>query len=188
MDKIIIVVLGVVGIVIGFFIIRFLFFKLLKLFNYKFKIHLIGRLTVVSNRNFESKYDYILLKSYAGTSKNDLIRNKARTIEEAIDIVVKSTAGGEFLKNIKIYELYKSYGKVKENYYAVEGDVWGLNDKNLHMQQGFKVGDKIMYRDLIGKKKNGVIQNLKNEEICIVKVDGKKSVIEISYNLISKIE
>ena len=98
------IVLGVVGIIIGFFIIKFIFFIFKDLFNYKFKILLIGRLSVVSNRNFESKYEYVLLKSYAGTSNNDLIRNKARTIEEAIDIVVKSTAGGEFLKNIKIYK------------------------------------------------------------------------------------
>ena len=48
------IVLGVVGIVIGFYIIKFIFFRLLKLFNYKFKILLIGRLSVVSNRNFES--------------------------------------------------------------------------------------------------------------------------------------
>ena len=182
------IILGVVGIVIGFFIIKFIFFRLLKLFNYKFKILLIGRLSVVSNRNFESKYEYVLLKSYAGTSNNDLIRNKARTIDEAIDMVVKSTAGGEFLKNIKIYELYKSNQKVKEKYFAIEGDVWGLNDKNLHMQQGFKVGDKVMYRDLIGKRKNGVIQNLKNEETCIVKIEGKESVVELSYDFISKID
>ena len=103
-------------------------------------------------------------------------------------MVVKSTAGGEFLKNIKIYELYKSNQKVKEKYFAIEGDVWGLNDKNLHMQQGFKVGDKIMYRDLIGKRKNGVIQNLKNEESCIVKIEGKESVVELSYDFISKID
>ena len=44
-----------------------------------------------------------------------------------------------------------------------------------------------MYRDLIGKKKIGVIQNLKNEETCIVKIDGKESVVELSYDFISKI-
>jgi hypothetical protein len=187
MNDIINVVLVVIATAVGFYVIKLLFLRLLKLFNFKFKILLIGRLSVVSNRNFESNYNYVLLKSYAGTSNNDLIRNKARTIEEAIDIVVKSTAGGEFLKNIKIYELYKSNQNVKENYYAVEGDVWGLEDKNLHMQQGFKVGDKVMYRDLIGKKKIGVIQNLKNEETCIVKIDGKESVVELSYDFISKI-
>lgn len=174
----------VLGIFIGFFIIRWL---LKLLFNLKFKILLIGKLSIVSNRNFESNYDYVLIKSYANASNNDLIRNKARTLEEAIDKVVKSTAGGEFLKNVKIYELYKSNKKVKENYYSVEGDVWGLKDKSLHMQHGFKVGDKVIYKDLIGVKKSGVIKNLKNEKTCIVKLEGKNSVVEISYDIINKI-
>ena len=78
----------------------------------------IGKLNMISNRNVDSKMDYVLIKNYAGSSKKELKRNKDVSIEKAIDKVVKATPGGEFLKNVRIYI-------VDGKYYAVEGDVWG---------------------------------------------------------------
>jgi hypothetical protein len=78
----------------------------------------IGKLNMISNRNVDSKMDYVLIKNYVGGSKKELKRYKGKTIEEAIDKVVKATPGGEFLKNVKLYV-------IDSKYYAVEGDVWG---------------------------------------------------------------
>ncbi|MES2287600.1 MAG: hypothetical protein V4547_18035 [Bacteroidota bacterium] len=78
----------------------------------------IGKLNMISNRNVDSKMDYKLIKNYVGGSRKELRRYKGKSLEEAIDNVVKATPGGEFLKNVKIYI-------VNSKYYAVEGDIWG---------------------------------------------------------------
>lgn len=78
----------------------------------------IGKLNMISNRNIDSKMDYVLIKNYVGGSRKELRNFKGESIEKAIDNVVKSTPGGEFLKNVKIYV-------VDSKYYAIEGDVWG---------------------------------------------------------------
>lgn len=78
----------------------------------------IGKLNMISNRNIDSKMDYANLNNYAGGSKKELRKLKSKTLEGAIDNVVKKTTGGEFLKNVKIYV-------INSKYFAVEGDVWG---------------------------------------------------------------
>lgn len=81
----------------------------------------IGDLNTVSNRNIENK-EYISLKRYSGGSKKEIKRSKSKSIEEAIDKTVKNVDGGEFIKNAKIYIIKKR----KKQYFAIEGDVWGL--------------------------------------------------------------
>lgn len=76
----------------------------------------IGRLTVVSTRNMDSKGEYVLLKKD--------VRAKAKTkkdncIEMAIDKAVKDYPTGEFMKNVVI-EVSNSGKKIR-----VTGDVWG---------------------------------------------------------------
>ncbi len=80
----------------------------------------IGKLNMVSNRNIDSKMEYVSLKNYTGGSRKELRRYKSESLEGAIDQVVKAVPGGEFLKNVKIYVVNKKY-------YAVEGDVWGYS-------------------------------------------------------------
>lgn len=79
----------------------------------------IGKLNMISNRNVDSKMEYKLIKNYVGGSKREFRKHKGKSLEEAIDNVVRSVPGGEFLKNVKIYH-------IDGKYYAVEGDIWGF--------------------------------------------------------------
>jgi hypothetical protein len=79
----------------------------------------IGRLNMVSNRNVNPNLQYKVLSTYSGVSQRELRRSRAKTIEDAVNQTVKNVSGGEFLMNVKIYIL-------STKYYAVEGDVWGV--------------------------------------------------------------
>lgn len=82
-------------------------------------IVLVGRLNMVSNRNVNvGSEKYVLLKAYQGASKHEIRKSRHKSIEAAIDDVVKQVSGGEFLTNVKIYY-------VNGQYWVVEGDVWG---------------------------------------------------------------
>jgi hypothetical protein len=113
----------------------------------------IGSVNMISNRNIESSVDYVLLKSYMGANKQEINQSKATSVEAAIDQVVKSTPGGEYLKNVKIYW-------VSTKYLAVEGDVWGIA-VNANFR-GFTVGDKVKWTKLF-KDHTGTIVDLKND-------------------------
>lgn len=79
--------------------------------------HKIGTLNMASNRNIDSKTNYVLIERYV-TSK---VKNKGKEIlESAIDEGVKKIPGGEYMMNVKFY--VKGNGKKIK----VEGDVWGL--------------------------------------------------------------
>lgn len=136
----------------------------------------IGTVNMISNRNIESSANYALLKSYMGANKQEIRQSKAKTIEDAIDQVVKSTPGGEFLKNVKIY-------KVSTNYLAVEGDVWGITE-NMNFR-GFAVGDKVKWTKLF-KDYTGVIVDLKNDKSCTIKADSDQSIVEEDYKSLTK--
>lgn len=112
-----------------------------------------------------------------GADKQELKKSKAKTIEAAIDQVVKSTPGGEYLKNVKIYW-------VSTKYLAVEGDVWGIA-ANANFR-GFTVGDKVKWTKLF-KDYTGVIVDLKNDKTCTIKRDTDQSIIQVDYNDLTKI-
>lgn len=131
----------------------------------------IGKLNMVANRNIDSGKEYRLLKSYAGGGQKELKKSKYVTLEEAVDGVVRSTAGGEYLMNVKIYEVNKKY-------FAVEGDIWGV--PGVAEFKGFKVGDKVQWKTLTSKKQ-GTITSLHNDKVCLVKEDGKEDAQEIKY-------
>lgn len=82
----------------------------------------IGDLNMISNRNIDTKENYVLIERYVNDSKREIKKSKAKTIEEAIDKTVKNVNGGEFIKNAKIYMIQKK----NKYYFAVEGDVWGV--------------------------------------------------------------
>ena len=132
---------------------------------------------MISNRNVESTANYVLIKSYMGASKQEIRKTKATTIEDAIDQVVKSTPGGEYLKNVKVY-------LTGNKYLAVEGDVWGIAG-NVNFR-GFKVGDKVKWTKLF-KDYTGTIVDLKNDKAATVKRDSDQEIVEVEYNDLTKI-
>ena len=76
----------------------------------------IGKLTICSTRNMDSKTDYVLIaKDVRGKCKTD----KKDALETAIDRAVKKYPTGEFMKNAIFY--------VSGNGEKIEviGDVWG---------------------------------------------------------------
>jgi hypothetical protein len=139
---------------------------------------------MVSTRNVDSSEDYVLLRNYMGASKHEIKKSKANTIEVAIDQVVRSTPGGEYLKNAKIYSINKYYFLFASQKLAVEGDVWGVTD-NVNFR-GFKAGDKVKWTKLF-KDYTGTIVELKDDKVCTVKSDIDQKIIEVEYNDLVKI-
>src|ERR1035437_140731 len=137
----------------------------------------IGSVNMVSNRNVDSNGNYVLIKSYMGAPNKEIKNSKAKSVEAAIDQVVKSTPGGEFLKNVKIYW-------VDSKYIAVEGDVWGIAD-NANFR-GFAVGNKVKWTKLF-KDYTGEIMDLKNDKSCTIKRDADGSSVEVDYKDLTKI-
>jgi hypothetical protein len=133
----------------------------------------IGNLTMMSNRNIDSKMDdYVVVRSYMGDNKKELKKSKSTTIEDAIDQTVRNTPGGEFLKNVKVYV-------VNSKYIAVAGDVWGHGGVKADVR-GFKVGDTIQY---MGAKYT--ITDLKDGVNCVVKSESGK-LIKVKYTKMMK--
>lgn len=136
----------------------------------------IGKVNMISNRNISPNQDYSLIKSYAGITTSELRRTKNETIEEAVDATVKSVPGGEFLMNVKIYQVNKEY-------FAVEGDVWGNETQEF---QGFKIGDKVQWTDLF-KTKTGVIVSLVSNIECMVQTEGESTAVRVKYEKLTKV-
>ncbi len=135
----------------------------------------IGKLNMISNRNVDSKVEYVALKNYVGSSKKEIKRYRSETLEGAIDNIVKSVPGGEFVKNLRIY-------LVNGKKFAVEGDVWGLADNNF---KGFKVGDSVQWTHIMQKHK-GIIVNLKDDKSCTVKDLESGDLREVNYSELLK--
>ncbi len=146
----------------------------------------IGDLTIIANRNIDSKTNYQLIERYK-TAKAKAKSQDA--LEQAIDKAVKEVDGGEFLKNVKIY--VKNNGrKVK-----IEGDVWGIPPvggsvtKTVNVNVEFKQGDKVAFKNM-GKLVEGIIIGL-NRETAVVKFKnlmGQEKNKEIEYQKLTKIE
>lgn len=76
----------------------------------------IGKLTIMSTRNFESNAQYVLIaKDVKGGAKT----KKSDALEVAIDEAVRKYPNGEFMKNVSVE--VKNNGKRLR----VVGDVWG---------------------------------------------------------------
>lgn len=165
-------------------VILFSLFIVLGLSLYAVKVVQIGNLNMISTRNVNPNLNYQVLSTFKGSSEKELKRSKCETIEDAIEKTVKSTPGGEFLMNAKIYSIG---GK----YFAVQGDVWG-NAENVSFK-GFKMGDRVTWKVLSLKDagmiyKKGVIKSLKNEKECIILADDNDKLIDVEYEKLSKSE
>lgn len=161
----------------------------------------IGQVNMISTRNVESKIEYVLLKSYAGGSQDELEESEANSVDQAIDNTVKSVPGGEFMKNVKLYIVIHVNGKKHTMNYAAQGDVWGIpiSGENAIGYQGFKVGDKVTWKNpkkFKGKNDpsyiTGVIISLKSETV-LAKQDETDATgqdgetVELDYDEIAKI-
>ena len=61
----------------------------------------------------------LLLKKYVSLDKKEMKKTRAATIQEAIDEVVKKVDGGEYLMNVKIYQIgHYHYGSGTTFYFA----------------------------------------------------------------------
>jgi hypothetical protein len=148
------------------------------------KVVELGKLNMISNRNVDSKTEYVLIKNYAGSDKNEikkaLKKTKATTMDAAVDETARNVAGGEFLKNVKVYGVMKKGAM----YFLVEGDVWGYADNQSF--RGFKVGDIVQWKELTITKK-GVITGLTDSKNFMVKEEGKENSKSIKYINLTKV-
>jgi hypothetical protein len=144
----------------------------------------LGKLNMISDRNIDSKMDYVLIKNYAGGSKKEikkgLKRTKTTSLDIAVDETVKNVAGGEFLKNVRVYGLKKR----KKMYLLVEGDVWGVAGNESF--RGFKLGDIVQWKEL-GVTHKGTITGLTDATRCMVKEDGKENSVSLKFASITKV-
>ncbi len=152
-------------------------------------IEQIGKLNMLSNRNVDSSLDYDRMTTYSGSGKKELKKSRATTIEQAVDETVRKVPNGEFLMNVKIYS-------IKNKYYAVEGDVWGIKENNVSFR-GFSIGDKVIWKNTIFSRigeageqyLTGTIKVLKDDQNCLVTIDDDESkTVEVSYEEISKLK
>ena len=131
---------------------------------------------MISNRNVDSNLDYGLIASYSGGTKRELKKSRALTVEDAVDQTVRKVPEGEFLMNSKVY-------LVKNKYFAVEGDVWGVKANATY--RGFKVGDKVIIDGALNTI--ATIKSLKDDKTCFIeRINGL--IEEVKYDRFSKAE
>lgn len=173
----------------------------------------IGDLTMVATRNIDNSENYKQLKTYAGISRDDveaarsasrkgkikknnpiigeLNSYKASNLQEAIDKVVKSVPGGEYLMNLKIYAVGEYSGFRMKNYnasYVATGDVWGGEKENADIK-GFQVNDNVLFtytkdlRKVIGKKNfKGSLDKQYKGRIMVLK--GSRATIQVDNSTV----
>lgn len=191
-----------------------------------YRIQSAGDLTLASTRNIENSIEYKQLKAYAGVSRTDIEAAKVASkkgrikknnpiikevnayksdnIQTAIDNVVKSVAGGEYLHNVRIYLLTSSKVQLFKTLelsvdYVVTGDVWGTNDDNPNIK-GFHKNDMVVFnftknlqkiigkknfRGQIGKQYQGRILTLKGGDATIQLENS--SVLDVPYSFLTNL-
>ncbi len=152
------------------------------------KIVSLGDLNVISTRNVDvdGTTKYKQLKTYIGLSKKQKKKARAKDIEEAVNVTVRSVPGGEYATNTKLYMIIRPLKSkpAKKYAYIVEGDVWGVAT-DISMK-GFKVGDRVFYSSLKGQKQ-GVIIELKDDKQAAIQIEGQEKIELISYDKLTKI-
>ena len=182
-----------------------------------------GQLNLISTRNIDGSKKYSSLMTYAGVSSSEIetaiasskkglikkknpiykeiIKYKGTTINEAVDNVVKSQIGGEYLMNTRFYLVQQKTKEgqlmVIKNSFVASGDVWGLKDSTQNIK-GFKLKDNVVFtynRELkkvmkknfvgtIGVQYSGTIINLMGAEATIELESGV--LVDIPYNNLRK--
>lgn len=142
------------------------------------KVQEVGHINMISSKNISNLADYELLASYARGKQKKITKSKAKTIEEALEQTVKEIPGGVFVMNAKIY-------LIKEEYFAVEGDVWGLKQNANY--KGFSIGDHVMWKDITGYNK-GTIEAIKDSETCVVIEDETSNRATIKFVKLMRVD
>jgi hypothetical protein len=190
-----------------------------------------GNLNSISTRNIDGSKKYEPLKTYAGVSSSEIeeaisrskkgrikarnpiykeiMKYKGKTINEAVDNVVKSQVGGEYLMNSRIflvqmakkgYSLTKGSTNTVKYEYVCAGDVWGLKGGEQNIK-GFKVNDQVVFvytrelRRLVKRKnfKEGVLKKqYKGNVITLMGADAtikleNGTLIDIPYTNLRKL-
>jgi hypothetical protein len=184
---------------------------------------------MISTRNINKAEDYQSLKTYAGVSSSDInnalakskkgfipkkspifkdiMLFKGKTLNEAVDNVVKSQVGGNYLMNARLYLVQTADKKgsdlVNVKYqYVLGGDIWGTKSENDEIQ-GFRTGDNVIFTyvrqlkksingrknfedGIINKQYRGKIVGLGSAE-ATVQLENE-TIIDIPYNMLRKIE
>lgn len=146
----------------------------------------IANLNVVSTRNvvFDGGTKYARLATYAGESKREIKKSKAKTIEDAVNATVRHYPGGEFMSNVKVWVVSKG----GNYYFAVSGDIYGVANEGGEVERshrGFAVGDAVVWEEPVGQFKRGTIETLVDNETCMVRrEDGK--LVKVKYVKLSK--
>lgn len=139
----------------------------------------LGDLTLLSNRNYDKSQNYVLLKQdvqvKVKTKKNDVI-------ERAVDKATSSVPGGEHLQNVTLW-VSPSGKKIK-----LQGDVYGIKPVEVPKEVTkieWKVGDKVQYKTLTGRK-TGTIIDISNSEEATIKLDESGNSETVSYKKLMK--
>lgn len=138
----------------------------------------LGDLTLLSNRNYDKSQNYELLKQdvqvKVKTKKDDVI-------ERAVDKATSSVPGGEHLQNVTLW-VSPSGKKLK-----LQGDVYGIRPAEVPQAstQTWKVGDKVQYKTLTGRK-TGVIIDVSNNEEATIKLDDSGNSETVPYKKLMK--
>lgn len=161
---------------------KILLFSAIALLSSCISVKEIGSLNMISTRNVSPELKYKPVATYVNSDKKELKRSRSKTIEDAINEVIKKTPGGEFLMNVKIYQITnKNNGKKS---FAVSGDVWGMETA---IFGAFKVGDRVVYKKIKNAKQGKVIA-LKDNNTCFIQIDGEDKAFEVPYSDLTKAE
>lgn len=145
----------------------------------------VGHLNMLSTRNVElGSQKYVRVATYAGESKSELRKSKAKSIDDAINNTVRQYPGGEFMTNVKVWAIMKK----RDIYFAVSGDIYGIANEDGVVDRsyrGFAVGDNVVWSEVAGVYLHGVIETLVDNETCLVKREDGKTV-KVKYTKLSK--
>jgi hypothetical protein len=145
----------------------------------------IGKLTMISTRNVDSKSEYKLLqKDVTGKGKT----KKRDALEIAIDNAVKKEPTGEFMMNVVVSVSFNGK-KIK-----VVGDIWGIPSVDINVNKSvnanieYKVGNNVTFK-ILGKIVDGKILGLNTDHAVVEHKNalGKITKSEVKYENLTKI-
>lgn len=94
----------------------------------------IGTVDMLSNKSLDTTINYKQLTFNSGITKKLIKHSTADNLDKAIDNVVNQVPGGLYITNVTIYV-------VDNGYYAVSGNVWGI-DKNGAMADSLSISNQ----------------------------------------------
>jgi|SRR6185312_2262336 len=84
----------------------------------------IGSVDMLSSKTLDTTLNYKQYTVNTGASRKQIKHSTAENIDQAINNVVSQVPGGMYITNVTIYI-------VKGDYYAVSGNVWGVQKDTL---------------------------------------------------------